>query len=376
MPIQKLVIPQVPVVASESITVVTPPPFSDRQEWTAAMAGLISTLHHPFPEQRAVVEMIYNLICFGVPEVQTYVANWDSVNVVAVSPSREEFLTWAGILEGADARVNPALPALPAPPRAQAYGVTSDKAVYLALSSLVYSIGKQASEASKASAMDNRPDALIRRFGIEEGNQVLLPGKDAGPTREVLEQVYNSFANYSEIRTSTMVVFLSWRNAGAHLPINTEIIMTNFNLLRGAGMTHVESVMKLVQMHPWTLRVPELEPYYHHFLQELQAWEKIPADVRPYHRLLVPQAEYMFLSSEYRPLVAVAGSFISEVEKTFNGYVYNRAAYEDLIKKVHSYVPGYQPTQRLSQLAKLLNIPDEPLPPRAQAATTSTAAVV
>ncbi|KAI8442622.1 hypothetical protein BY996DRAFT_6426744 [Phakopsora pachyrhizi] len=34
------------------------------------------------------------------------------------------------------------------------------------------------------------------------------------------------------------------------------------SLMRGAGTTHVEAIMGLMRMHPWTVQVPDLTLYY------------------------------------------------------------------------------------------------------------------
>jgi hypothetical protein len=362
MPLFKVNVPTVTPTISEVMVIVQPPSSLQPEELMACLSGLISSLKKPCVDQRSTVELVYNLLYMGIPELRAKVPVWTSVKVEVISPTREEILDWAGLSESGSQSPHPRLPALPGPVVEEACAVTHEGAVYIALSSLLYCLGKQASESAKASILDNRPDALIRRFGVKEGDQILLPGRTAGPERESMEQIYNSFANYTEMRSEVIRLFLGVKRGGYHLPIHLEILMTNFNLMRGAGMTHVEAIIKLVRMHPWVLQVPELEPYFHKFTSDLSVFETIDEDIRPYHRLLVPQGEYLFLSSELRPLIAVAGSFLEEVEKTFGGYVYNKATYQDLIDKVHSYVPGYQPKKGFSLLAGLLGVKEEPLP--------------
>lgn len=191
-----------------------------------------------------------------------------------------------------------------------------------------------------------------------------------------MEGIYNSFANYTEVRKAIILLFLGLRHSAQHLPIHLEIMMTNFSLMRGSGMTHVEAVTKLIQMHPWVMSVPELEPFFYRFARDLEAFQEVDPAVRPYHRLLVPQSEYLFVSSEIRPLIAVAGAFIEEVEKTFSGYVYNKEVYTDLIEKVKSYVPGYNPTSSMTRLADLLGVKTAPLPARKAPVTTPQSSVV
>jgi len=309
-----------------------------------------------------MVECVYNLMLMGVPEMASVTNSFTSLKYTPISPSRTDILTWVGAEKKQLTPQGELLPTLFSPVVDTAYSVTREEAVYIALSSILFCIGKQASESAKASVIDNRPDALLRRFQIPEEDQVILPGREAGPSREALEMVYNAFANYTEVRGAIVLFFLAVKREAHHLPIHLEILMNNFQLMRGSGMTHVEAVMRLVQSHPWTLRVPELQPYYHKFMADLEVYQGVEVDVRPYHRLLVPQSQFLFLSSELRPLIAVAGSFHEDIEKTFSGYVYNKANYMALIDKVKGYAPNYKPTTSFSRLASLLGVQEAELP--------------
>ncbi|KAI0193741.1 hypothetical protein EV127DRAFT_424097 [Xylaria flabelliformis] len=348
------------VEAEEEIAVVIPPSTVRGDERLAAIAGLLSTLGSPFSSQRSTVEVVYNLLCLGIPGIRAATPTFDTLIVKKVKPTKDEFLTWAGLLSGDEARVNADLPELPGPVNGDALAVTTEAPVYVALSSLLFCIGKRASESAKASVMDNRPAALI----LAEADQIILPGRSAGPAQATLESIYNSFANYTEVRKAIILYFVSVRDSARPLPIHMEIMMTNFNLMRGAGMTHVDPIIKLVRMHPWVMAVPELKPYFHKFLQDVAVFAEIKKSIRPYHRLLVPQTEYLFISSELRPLIAVARSFIEE--KAFSGYVYNKEVYRDLIDKVKGYAPEYKPTARLNTLAQMLKVPTVPLPSHTQ----------
>lgn len=376
MSTQNISIPDVSVQAEEELKVVLPPTSLTKEERLASLSCLISSMKQPLPTHRDVVELVYNIFQLGLPGLSTSFGSLASLKVKTITPSREHFLMWVGLEDVSgnyEALHYPPKAAAPAP---EAMGITADVAVYSGMAILLFCMGRQATESSKASVMDNRPDALIRRFDITEANRVLLPGQTAGPAREALEQVYNAFANYAEVRAKVTSYFIGLQRAGKHLPLNLEVMMTNFQLMRGAGMTHVEAIIKLAQMHPWTLRVPQLRTYFEKFLSDLERFEAIDKDVRPYHRLLVAQSEYLFLSSELRPLIAVAGSFIEEVEKTFGGYVYNKAAYQTLVDEVHSRAPNYQPTSGLTKLAALLGVKEEPLPPRAKEAVTPASSTV
>lgn len=369
-------LPTITLEAHEKFRVIQVPKDLTKDERMSVIAAAISTLHATPPDQRQLVELVYNLLILGIPEMATVTNSFTSVSYEQVSPTRMQLLVWVGLEPGTDGAASLLLPELPGEVREEAYAVTKELGVYIALSSLLFSLGKQATESSKASVLDNRPDALIRRFDLSEEDQILLPGRESGPSRKTMETIYNAFANYTEIRAAITLFFLALRRQRQHLPLHLEVMMTNFQLMRGAGMTHVDAVLKLVRMHPWVLRVPKLEPFFEKFIVDLEKFNAIEADIRPYHRLLVPQIEYLFLSSELQPIIAVAGAFIEEVEASFSGYVYNKAKYQNLINEVKSYVPNYNPSAGLTRMADLLGVRDEPLPKRAQKEGASTAATV
>jgi len=363
-------IPTVAITATEPLTVIKVPKNLTLEERMLTISAWISTMNGATPSHLELVECVYNLFILGIPEMGGITNSLTSLNLQMISPTREDLLAWVGAEATALSDEGKKLPPLFSRVKDVAYAVTREASVYIALSSILFCIGKQASESARASVLDNRPDALLRRFQVPEEDQVILPGREAGPDREVLEGVYNAFSNYTEVRGVITTFFLAVKRQGHHLPLRLEIMMNNFQLMRGAGMTHLDAIMRLARSHPWTMRVPELQPFYHKFLADLEKYAQVEEDVRPYHRLLVPQSQYLFLSSELRPLVAVAGSFHEEVEKTFSGYVYNKANYMGLIEKVRGYAPNYKPTSGLAKLAALLDVEEVELPAFTAKATT------
>jgi hypothetical protein len=235
--------------------------------------------------------------------------------------------------------------------------------------------GKQGGTGPEASAVKARPAALISRFGILDNQQAVLPGKSAGPTLKGLDRIYTAFSTYTEPRAVIVKYFLAVGKQQGHLPLHLEILMTNFRLMRGAGMTHVNAITKLMNMHPWTVRVPELTPYYTKFAEESAKFNLIPEEVRAYHRLLVPQGEFLFLTPEYRPLIAVAGAYIEDVERTFANYVYGKGDFAALIQQVKAYQPGTAAYIGPGALAIKLGIQDMTLPTKAAPTTAKPQAM-
>lgn len=355
-------IPTVTVEAEETIRVVIPPDTLKREEINTIIACLVSTLKVVPGTYIQAVETVYNIMQLSMPGLRHQMTDVKAVRLVAVKPTREATLEWLGLGEEGAGKDKDQLPRLAGPIVGDAKAVTLTEAVYAAVASVLFAMGRQASESASASALSNRPDALIRRFTIAEGDRLLLPGREAGPCRESLELIYNAFSVYTELRGEVVRYLIGVQRSLAHFPIHLEVILTNFHLMRNAGMTHVDAIMKLARMYPWTLKVPQLEPYWSKFVGDLRQFEQIDEDVRPYHRLLVPQSAFLFLSPDLAPLIAVAGHFIESVEKTFGGYVYRKDHYKELLDYVDQYVPGYTPTTQVSTLAALLGVSDVPLP--------------
>lgn len=357
-----IVIPTVAVKAEETIKVVAVPQGLSKEELNAVIACLISVLRTTPPEYLVAVELVYNIMQLSLPGLRTQAANIRSVDVEVVNPDRLEFLAWVGLEELPPDSKDSDLPSLYGGVADEARAVTATVPVYAAVASLLFAMGRQAAEKQSAAALDKRPDALIRRFTVSEEDRILLPGRAAGPSRASLEYLYNAFSVYTELRAEVVRFLIGVQRGSHHYPMSWEVVMTNFHLMRGSGMTHVDAILKLAQMHPWTLKVPQLEPYWDRFKDDLQAFREVDEDVRPYHRLLVPQTSFLFLSPPLAPLIAVAGHLIKEVEKTFANYVYRASDHAELLDLIDRYRPGYVPTHRTNTLAMLLGVADEPLP--------------
>lgn len=355
-------IPTVVLAAEETIEVVIPPGELSRDESNVLLACLISTLRTVPAGYLEAVELVYNIMQIALPGLRGQLGEIKALKVETKRPDRKSILAWVGLNEQGDNGGEVELPSLPGPVAAEAKAITGVVPVYAAIASILLALGRQASESAATAALDKRPDALIRRFTITEGDRSLLPGREGGPSRESLELLYNAFSVYTEIRGEIIRYFIGVQRGNLHYTLPMEIVMTNFALMKGAGMTHVEAILKLAKIHPWTLKVPQLGPYWDKFVQDLSEFNKVEEDVRPYHRLLVPQSAFLFLSPPLAPLIAVAGHFIKEVEKTFANYVYRAADHAELLDIVDRYAPGYIPTKEVNTLATLLGVADVPLP--------------
>jgi hypothetical protein len=358
----KINIPRVVSAPAEQLMVVQPPSDLTKQETNTVIACLVSVLKTSPPDYLTIVELAYNIMQLALPGLRALAPDMAALQVRVVSPTRAQILAWVGLGDGAGPEETGPLSSLYGKVVDEAKAITGTIPVYAAVASVLMAMGRQASESQAASTLDKRPDALIRRFSIPEEDRVLLPGRAAGPSRESLECLYNAMSVYTVVRAEITRFLIGAKRSMAHFPLEWEVIMTNFHLMRGAGMTHVDAILKLAKMQPWTLKVPQLEPYWAKFVEDLTQFNEVEEDVRPYHRLLVPQTSFLFLSPNLAPLVAVAGHFLKEVETSFANHVYRAADYADLLDTVDRYAPGYIPTHQTNNLAALLGVADVPLP--------------
>lgn len=343
-------------------------------ERLALTSLLLSKMNRAQPGPLVAVENFVGCFLPLFPDLAIQFTSMTSM-IVQVVPVTSQMVsaTLSGDIDKAGAMA----PLLSRPnPDMSAVAIDSYDGVHAGLASLLMSIGKDAGTTVDANLMKARPDALIRRFDLSGDALLLLPGKAYGPSHDTLKTLYSSFSTYSEVRMKITQYMLGLSQATGHLPRGAEIIMNNFRLLRGSQMSHVTAITKFMRMHPWSLRVPELRPYYEQFAQDLVKFDAVEESVRQYHRLLVPQSEFLFISAEYRPLIAVSGDFIKEVEATFNSYVYNSSDYSALIQKVRAHEPTKAKYVGVSLLASLLNVQDQELPPAKEESTTTVAPMI
>jgi len=361
MSAQYFTLPSVTLGSRESLTILAPDASMTEADRLTGLSILLSTVRQMNSPGLQLVGLTLSCFSFGVTEFATHLSTMTSLSVTLVSVTGENLVT---VIEG-DAHTLPGIRDifLGTAVDPDCVEVSMPEGIYAALSSLLFAVGKQAGTGPEANAVKSRPGALIRRFTIPEDQQTLMPGKALGPSQQALEKVYNAFSTYTEPRMKLVQLFLSVSTMEGHPAKHIEVLLTNFRMMRGAGMTHVGAILSLAQMHPWTLRVPELGPYYSRFVAETAKFDTIPVSVRQYHRLLVPQSEFLFLTTDYKPLIAVAGDFIKDVEATFKGYVYGEQEFAKLIARVRSYEPSKSKFIGKGSLAAALGVPDMELPP-------------
>lgn len=221
----------------------------------------------------------------------------------------------------------------------EAMAVTRPTSVHAAAALVWMAYAKSAGDSSRRAYEVARPKAMIGRFQIPDGDADILPGGPSGPILEALDQVNLGATMFEHIRYLITAYMMSITTQTTFVPLSLHAHVMMFQMLANTGMTHVGAIAKLVEMQPWVLGIPELAAEFLTFAGELDKMAQYPPSVRPYHRLLYPQTQFLFVSSTLRPLIAVAGEFITEVEDNFKNYIYDSDKYASLVGKVRARQP-------------------------------------
>lgn len=355
-------LPSITPSDKEDLTLFSLPSNTSAEERRAVTALAISRLAGSSSGARECVQDVLLCFCFGIADLVGHLATSTTTNTVVVALNRDDVQAIINSQPTSSTTLNTMLQQ--SPPLEEALAVNSVEGVYAALASVLFAVGKQGGSGPEANSVKGRPNALVRRFGISEDDQALLPSQPCGPSAANIEAIYQSFSTFTEARMKIVQMLLSYSKKQGHVGRSIEILLNNFRMMSGAGQTHVETIIKLVHMQPWVVRVPEMNPYITKFCGELEKFQSYPLHIREYHRLLVPQSEYMFISADYKPLIAVAGSYVEDIEKTFEGYVYGKAQYDRLIQRVRSYEPSRAKYLGNTLVTRILDIPEmEPATP-------------
>jgi len=358
----KISIPAAPVFKISDVIVYLPLLTATETERLTIITYWLSSFRKPCISSEIALSKLMSILLLSIPELTDYLVT----NRAGVAVQRIDTNNMISSLSRKEH---------PAGLDADDWAITSieddcvlvqDKmAIYSAAAVAFMTYAKQAGEGARRAYESGRPGSLIGKYKISDDDLGLFPGGDYGPDVEVLDQINSGFSIRPFTRYMVTAFFISIKRARGQTPVNLDPFKVIFDLLRYVGLTHVGAIAMLVDMHPWTLKVPELVPFFKRYARDLRKLHQIDEDLRPYHRVLVDQSDFLCITSEIRPLIAVAGSFVEEIESTFSGYVYSKDKYSGLIAKVRSMDPKATGNPDMSRLAELFQAPDmdpKPLP--------------
>lgn len=356
----------------EELTVFEWPSTLDADTLKMCIVSLLSRMRGPASPPDVTLQQTVLLFSLAVPEIAKQVRTMKSVTVKVVKVDAGELARTAGVDNGT-------APRYPIPYKVsfdpESLTVTDLVAAFAGVASVMFAYARQVNESGAVRSYSKRPQALIQRFQIPEDQQLILPGKSLGPSREYLDQVYQTYQMYSEARYCVTSGLILVKDATDHYPPHIEAIMTNLRLMEGSGMTHVGLIIKLLRSHPWIIKVPKLVPAVASFVGDLQALEKKSYNERAFHRLLAAQNKFLFLAQNLRPLTAVATGVLQDVDTTLQSYTGGVDQYQDLVDEVKAMAGNYKPTAAIENIRKALGLPDVAVPEHSTTTPSSTPVV-
>jgi len=348
-------IPTAPVLSSPVLTVYLAAPSSTEDDRIAIAAGLIASFGKRCLTPHIAVSKMLSIIFTCIPEMAKYFSDSKApMHVKRIDPTKFIELISEGHHPNGQDDEEWAFTGV----TVESMSVPNPQSLYAAAAVAFMTYAKPAGEGAQNAYEVARPNSLIGKYKLSETEIAHFPGGEYGPDLEALDQANAGFGLFPQFRYLITTFFISLDRSKMFAPPNVDPFRTMFALLKNVGMTHLGAITALVSSRPWTAKVPELIPYYQVFVRDLTLFRVVPGDLRPYHRLLVDQSQFLFLTSELRPLVAVAGHYYEEVERTFKDYVYNKQRYEDLIKRVVARDPDVPVNTGVADLINLLGIQD------------------
>jgi hypothetical protein len=358
-----ITIPQAPPLKVNKIKVYSVE-CGTQEERMANLCVLLSSFRGRSSSDEIAVSKMISILILSIPEMEKYLTNNSApidiemvksdqvldLMIQGKGPAKEDPDDWAS------SSVDP-----------ECVLVTNQKAVYAAAAVAFMTYAKSAGESSRTALEAARPSAMSGKYGLTGDDTNLFPGSAWGPEIENLEQVNIGFTLYPRLRYLVTAFFISVQSARTFPPPNVDPFVLIFSMLKNVGLTHVGAIVKLIEMHPWVLQIPSLAPDLKFFADELKQSLAVQPNLRPYHRLLVPQAQFLFVSANMRPLIAVAGDFVKEVESTFGNYESGRNTYAKLIQQVRDRAPLSERVPDINNLARLFDVAEiEPGPEKVE----------
>lgn len=355
----KIPVAQAPPIPNINVAVLGP--TCTEQQRRELVVLMLSSFHGLSADPNIAVSKMLTILFSCIPETMTYLStNGANISLVVMPyTTLVEDMAKGTPPQGMD-KTDWALDSIDL----SCLTVTDASAIYASAAVAWMTYAKSAGESARTALEEARPKMMRGKYLLDDADAALFPGEAWGPTIEGLDQTNLGMTLNPRIRYLITAFFISLRNKSVFVPPHMDPFMLVFDMLKNTGMTHVGAITKFVKMCPWALKVPELASDFSAFAAELMKMSQVAVDLRPYHRLLVPQSDFLFIASTFKPLVAVAGSYIQEVDVSFRNYVYNAAQYADLIARVRARAPQDSKIPDVRSLEALFGvIATDPAPP-------------
>jgi len=334
MPVN-LTIPSVTLSKFGDIRILDPLTSLTQEEVDACIGAVLSTMKTKFVKPIDATRCVICCLCLAFPQfIEHYVA-MTSIGVTVVKMSKDAVLSAFGAGMTIQEDAPEALP-LMLPIDDAVFQSVQTIPVFCGLSVLMFCLGKNVDESAPSPFTDGRPNSLIGKHHLTSAQQVFFPGKQFGPTMQVINQIAYSFVEYPEVKSTTARLLLS-QLVAVHTSPPMDCIMTAFKLLKGSQLAHAQAAIECVVANPWMVNIPELRPDLLVLARDLKTLNAMPEDPRWFVKLLSTDNNTIFNRQEMRRLSAVAVAWKKQTDPTFQAYKGDDTSYASLIQTFFSY---------------------------------------
>jgi len=201
--------------------------------------------------------------------------------------------------------------------------VAEDIPAYANLSVLLFTLGKQATEANLAAFHTNRPRALIGKYQLLPSAMKLWNG-ERKPSLAALKKINAMWTTCTNFRRPIATELALWAN-DEDTSTGQEIISTTYNLLRWQGMGHVAMIKDLILSWPDIKSIPDLIPFIEVYMDSSRKILTYPNNLRPFAKIIAGDRLKIFRQQDIKPLTALAYLVARQNNPTLVHYVHDTA---------------------------------------------------
>lgn len=188
--------------------------------------------------------------------------------------------------------------------------------IYGHYSLVLFLAGKTITEKNRSSVGQKRPAAIERKyFG---GASVASLSGSLALSNAAHSEIHAAFVYLSHARKVIFNKVSMFNDQGGDPQV--EVVATTTRLMRFAGMQQAMIIDKWLLSHPDGFRVPMLMPSIAHYVASLKELKRLPAEQRPYFKLIHGDTTRAFNRNDLEYLLAIALADEREVNPTLQLY--------------------------------------------------------
>lgn len=273
------------------------------QTWVFSMAALA------FPD---VIRMIrhdgaaVDYVLTPFPE-QFIVSATDAVRYHAADQDGPTFVTFPADLPDAST----------IPHTKELVSASELEGLYAYFSMTVFILGKSVGPDNLTALTENRPNAIIRKRGLE-GCAYILTG-DGKIDPKNYNHVKSGWVRSTRPRIQTIRLLAALVDTDQRSEIYDSLVI-NMTMLKNANQTYLYHIHDVLRACPWSLEIPAVAAAYSNYARMIREIHAEPSYYRPYYKLAMQDASKHVKRRGLEALIGIATAFAFQTNKSMNKY--------------------------------------------------------